>query len=140
GQPQWNFGMATYAFADADRIVSTYSEAGLGKLAVVDLANGALQTIETPFTQFASVRAVGDQIVFVAGAPSLATGVVELDLRSGRQRTLKKATDILDSPDFAIADYLTNVETVAFPTTGGNTAFGLFYPPRNRDYTGPADE
>jgi dipeptidyl aminopeptidase/acylaminoacyl peptidase len=140
GQPQWNFGMSSYAFAGAGRIVCTYAEAGLSRLALIDLATGALQAIETPFTQFASIRASGDQVVFVAGAPSLATGVIELDLQSGRHRTLKKATDILDSPDLAIADYLTSVETVEFPTTGGNTAFGLFYRPRNRDYSAPADE
>src|SRR5262249_13001047 len=29
GQPQWNFGMSSYAFAGAGRIVCTYSEAGL---------------------------------------------------------------------------------------------------------------
>jgi len=140
GQPQWVFGMSTYAFAGPDRIVCTYSQAGLGKLAVVDFATGTLQSIETPFTQFASVRAVDDQVVFVAGAPSLATCVVEFDLKSGQHRTLKKATDILDHPDLDIADYLTSVRTVEFPTTGGNTAFGLFYPPHNPRYTGPADE
>ena len=97
-------------------------------------------TLETPFTQFASVRANGDQVVFVAGAPSLPVSVVEFDLKSGQHRTLKKTTDILDRTDLRIADYLTTVEAVEFPTTGGNTAFGLFYPPHNPDYAGPADE
>ena len=47
-------------------------------------------SLETPFTKFASVRANGDQVVFVAGAPSLPVSVVEFDLKSGQQRTLKK--------------------------------------------------
>jgi dipeptidyl aminopeptidase/acylaminoacyl peptidase len=137
GQPQWVFGMSTYAFAGPDRIVCTYSEAGLGKLALIDLATGALQPIETPFTQFNSIRASGDRVVFVAGSPALPTGVIELDLASRRHRTLKKATDILDRPDFGIAGYLTAVQTLEFPTASGNTAFGLFYPPHNPDHTGP---
>jgi dipeptidyl aminopeptidase/acylaminoacyl peptidase len=140
GQPQWVFGMSTYAFAGADRIVCTYSQAGLGKLAVIDLANETLRTLETPFTQFASVRASGDQVVFVAGAPSLPSSDVQFDLTSGQHRTLKKSTDILDRTELRIADYLTTVEAIEFPTTGGNTAFGLFYPPHNPDYAGPADE
>ena len=140
GQPQWVFGMSTYAFAGPDRVVCTYSQAGLGKLAVVDLTTGALQSVETPFTQFASVRASGDQVVVVAGAPSLATCVVELDLTSGQHQILKKATDILDHSALGIADYLTSVQTVEFPTGGGNTAFGLFYLPHNPDYAGVADE
>jgi hypothetical protein len=70
GQPQLNFGMATYAFAGPDRIVCTYSEAGLGHLAVIDLTTGSLRPLDTPFTQFASLRAHGDQVAFIAGAPS----------------------------------------------------------------------
>jgi hypothetical protein len=57
GQPQRNFGMATYAFAGPHHIVCAYSEAGLGHLAVVDLAAGSLCSIDTPFTQFASLGA-----------------------------------------------------------------------------------
>ena len=53
---------------------------------------------------------------------------------SGRHTVLKKATDMLDRTDLALRDYLTKVESVEFPTTGGETAFGLFYPPRNPDY------
>ena len=140
GRPQWAFGMSTFAFAGADRVVCTYSRAGLGKLAVFELATETLRVLETPFTEIASVRANGDQVVFVAGAPSLPVSVVELDLKSGQQRTLKRTTEVLDRTDLRIADYLTTVEAVEFPTTGGNTAFGLFYPPHNPDYAGPADE
>jgi hypothetical protein len=37
GEPQWMFGMATYAFAGADRIVCAYSTNGVEQLAVFDL-------------------------------------------------------------------------------------------------------
>src|SRR5579883_3447403 len=37
GEPQWVFGMSTYAFAGANRIVCTYTEHGLGRLAAIDL-------------------------------------------------------------------------------------------------------
>ena len=53
---------------------------------------------------------------------------------------LKRATDILDRTDLHLGDYLTRVESVEFPTTGGETAFGLFYPPRNPDYAPGAEE
>jgi dipeptidyl aminopeptidase/acylaminoacyl peptidase len=39
-----------------------------------------------------------------------------------------------------IADYLTKVEALEFPTTDGRTAFGLFYPPHNPDYAAPEGE
>ena len=140
GQPQWNFGMATYAFAGPDRIVCASAEAGLGHLAVIDLTTGSLRPLDTPFTQFASLRASGDQVAFIAGAPSHAASVVVFDLSSGRYRILKKATDVLDRADLRIGDYLTPVEPTEFPTSAGRTAFGLFYRPHNADYAAPDGE
>src|SRR6266542_3362938 len=67
-QPQWLLGMSTYAFAGPERIVCTYSQGGLGCLAVLDLANETLTPVATPFTEFGSMRAVGDRAVFRAGA------------------------------------------------------------------------
>ena len=140
GAPQWVFGMATYAFAAPDRIVCTYTQAGLGRLAVLDLPRGALRALDTPFTEFGSVRADGDRVVFRAGAPDHPASIVMLDLGSGRHTVLKQGTDILDRADLHLADYLTKAESVEFPTTDGETAFGLFYPPHNPDYAGPAGE
>ena len=140
GQPQWNFGMATYAFAGPNRIVCAYAEAGLGHLAVIDLTTGSLRSLDTPFTQFASLRAQGDQAAFIAGAPSHPASVAVFDLGSGRYRILKKATDILDRTDLRVGDYLTPVEPIEFPTCDGRRAFGLFYPPHNADYAAPEGE
>src|SRR5256886_4066560 len=122
GLPQWLLGMSTYAFAGPERIVCTYSQGGLGCLAVLDLANETLTPVATPFTEFGSMRAVA------------------LDLASGRHSVLKKATDVLDRTDLHLGDYLTRVERVEFPTTGGGTAFGLFYSPCNPDYAPGAEE
>ena len=38
------------------------------------------------------------------------------------------------------AGYLADPRAIEFPTEGGLTAYGHFYPPRNRDYTAPANE
>jgi dipeptidyl aminopeptidase/acylaminoacyl peptidase len=134
GLPQWLLGMSTYAFAGPQRIVCTYSQGGLGFIAVLNLANDTLTPVATPFTEFGSVRAAGDRAVFRAGAPDHPASIVALDLASGRHSVLKKATEILDRTDLNLGDYLTRVESVEFLTTGGETAFGLFYSPRNPDY------
>ncbi len=140
GLPQWLLGMSTYAFAGPERIVCTYSQGGLGCLAVLDLANETLTPVATPFTEFGSMRAAGDRAVFRAGAPDHPPSIVALDLASGRHSVLKKATDVLDRTDLHLGDYLTRVERVEFPTTGGETAFGLFYSPCNPDYAPGAEE
>jgi dipeptidyl aminopeptidase/acylaminoacyl peptidase len=140
GLPQWSLATSTYAFAGPDRIVCARSEAGLGRLALLDLGNGDLLPLDTPFTEFGSVRAAGDRVVFRAGASDRPASIVALDLASGRYSVLKKATDVLERADLRIADYLAGVESVQFPTAGGETAFGLFYPPHNPDYASPAQE
>jgi dipeptidyl aminopeptidase/acylaminoacyl peptidase len=140
GVPQWQLGASTYAFAGGDRIVCAYSQGGLGRLATLDLARGTLTPLDLPFTEFGSVRAEGDRAVFRAGAPDHPASVVALDLASGGCSVLKKATDLLDRAEPRIADYLTRVESVQFPTTNGDTAFGLFYPPHNPDYAPLAAE
>jgi dipeptidyl aminopeptidase/acylaminoacyl peptidase len=140
GQPQWNFGMSTYAFAGPDRIVCAYSEGGLGRLAVVDLKTEALRPLSVPFTEIGAVRAEGDRVAFLGGAPTLPGCVVVLDLGTGTHAIEKKTTDILDRTDLRIAEYLTTVRPVEFPTRDGTTAFGLFYPPFNPDIAAPTGE
>jgi dipeptidyl aminopeptidase/acylaminoacyl peptidase len=140
GLPQWLLGMSTYAFAGPERIVCTYSQGGLGCVAVLDLADETLTPVATPFTEFGSMRTLGNRAVFRAGAPDHPASIVTLDLASGQHSVLKKATDILDRTDPHLCDYLTRVESIEFPTTGGETAFGLFYPPRNPDFSPGAEE
>jgi dipeptidyl aminopeptidase/acylaminoacyl peptidase len=140
GMPQWVFGMSTYAVAGRDRLVCSYSEAGLGRLAVLDLKTSKLTPLDLPFTEFGSVRASGDRVILLAGAPDRPGCVVSLDLASGAHRVLKVSTDILERGEPRIADYLTRVEPIEFPTSGGKTAFALYYPPHNPDYVAPAGE
>ena len=137
GVPQWLFGMSTYTFARPDCIVCAYSKS-LVHLAVLDLPTGTLRKLEVPFTEFDSVRGSGDRIVFRAGASNHPTSIVALDLVTGEHEVLKKATGILDRGE--IADCLSKVEEVEFPTSGGETAFGLFYPPANPDHAAPSGE
>jgi dipeptidyl aminopeptidase/acylaminoacyl peptidase len=131
GLPQWNFAMSTYACVGGDRIVCAYFSAGLGQLAALDLTSKALTPIATPFTEFGSVRAEGERIAFRAGAGDHPASIVALDSPASAPRLLKRSTDLLDQSEPRIADWLTSARPVEFPTTGGNTAFGLFYPPCN---------
>jgi dipeptidyl aminopeptidase/acylaminoacyl peptidase len=135
---QWGFGMSTYAFAGSGRVICSYVSNGLGQLATLDLASGNLTPNDTPYTEFGSVRADGDRVAFRAGAPGLASSIVSLDLRSGKLDVVRKSTDTVDDPE--LARYLTAVQPIEFPTEGNKTAYGLYYPPFNPDYTGPDDE
>ena len=140
GVPLWKLGVTTYACAGSERIVCAYSKSGLGQLAVFDLKGKVLRPFKTPFTEFSSVRVNGDRAVFRAGASNHPASIVMLDLISGAYRVLKKEADFLDQPGSRITKYLSTVKPVEFPTTDGDTAYGLFYPPLNPDYVGLTDE
>jgi dipeptidyl aminopeptidase/acylaminoacyl peptidase len=139
GQPQWQFGMSTYAFAGRNRIVAAYVEKGIGNLALIDLASGKLTRLDLPFTDFGSVRADGgDRVVFRGGASDRPASIVRLDLASNKHQVLRRATDVAD--DEAIKRCLAPVRAIDFPTENGKTAFALYYPPTNPDYAGPPGE
>ena len=136
--PQWVFGLSTYAFADAGRVVCSYTSKGLGRLGVLDFTSGRFTPLDLPYSDFSSVRALGDQVVFRAGSATTPASFVRLDLNTGATETLKQATTVADDP--AVARYFTRVEPVEFPTTGSRTAYGLYYPAFNPDYQAPAGD
>ncbi len=138
GRPQWVFGMSAYAFAGPGRIVASYIEQGLTRLALIDVNTSALTPIDLPYTDFSSVRSSGDRVVFRAGSATTPAGIVLLDLATGHHQTLKQSTNAADDP--ALARYFTNVEAIEYPTTGDRTAFGLYYPAFNPDYTAPSGD
>jgi dipeptidyl aminopeptidase/acylaminoacyl peptidase len=115
------------------QIVSAYCERGNWRLATIDTRSGALTDIDTPFTTIGSIRAANGRAYFVAGRPSQSAALVSVNLASGAIDVIKRTSDIsLDE------SFVSLPETLEFPTEGGLTAFGFFYPPRNPDFTGPA--
>jgi len=138
GRPQWVFGMSAYSCAGENRLVASYISQGLARLEVIDTASGKLTPLDLPYTEFSSVHADGDRVVFRAGSATAPTAVVVLDLATMATRILKQSTDIAD--DSAIERYFTGVQAIEFPTTGGRTAFALYYPAHNPDYEAPAGD
>ncbi|HWC95174.1 MAG TPA: prolyl oligopeptidase family serine peptidase [Candidatus Sulfopaludibacter sp.] len=129
GQPQWVFGMSTYAFAGTDRLVCSYASKGLGRLATIDLESGVLTPLDVPWTDFSSVRASANRVVFRGGSPTMPGSMLALDLDSGTSEILRQSTTV--SGSFSPA------EPIEFPTSGGKTAFGLYYPAANPEYRAP---
>ena len=135
GMPQWVFGMSTYAFAGADRIICRVSRGGRVELFALDLTTRQLDTMETPYTDISGVEAVPERVVFIGGSPTEASSVVQVDLAPGRVEVLRRSTGV------EVEDgYLSRAEPIEFPTENGMTAFGLYYAPHNRDYRGPESE
>ncbi len=138
GRPQWVFGLCTYAFESRDRIICAYSERGIGRLASLTPSNGSLEPIDVPYTDIADLRIASGRILFQGGSPTECMSIVAMDVESGRLEVLRRSSDVASDP--ALRGYFSRPEPVEFPTTGGLTAHGLFYPPANTDYAAPAGE
>jgi dipeptidyl aminopeptidase/acylaminoacyl peptidase len=135
GGPQWVFGMANYTFLADGRIASIVSQDGMDWLVLVS-SGGAVQTVDLPYTAYARrLCANGKRLLFIAASPTEAGSVVRLDLSSGQREILGRSLE--HTPDPA---YVAQPRAIAFPTESGATAYGLYYPPTNADFGGPAGE
>jgi dipeptidyl aminopeptidase/acylaminoacyl peptidase len=143
GLPQWVFGMSTYAFESAGRIICAYVQDGTWHLASLDtetrptLASSVepLEPIETPYTCIEGLRAAPGRVVFGGGSPTEPLAIVQLDLTRGQIEVLRRSSGLTVDPG-----YLSAPQAIEFPTENGLTAHAFFYPPQNRDYVAPAGE
>ena len=135
GLPQWVFGMRSYGFESAGRIVCVYGAAGIDQLAILDTSSGAFETIETPYTMFAYPHSAPGQLVALAGSPTEHAAVVRLDLVTRQIETLRRTSELAVDPG-----YISVAQAVEFPTDAGLTAHAFFYRPRNADYRAPAGQ
>ena len=135
GQPQWVFASALYGFASERRIVCSYTKNGRDYLATLDTLTRALDDIELPFTAISQVHAAGDRVVFIGASSTEPTSIASLNLATRELEVLRRSRETAVD-----AGYLTNPRAIEFPTEGGLTAHGHFYPPQNRDYAAPANE
>jgi dipeptidyl aminopeptidase/acylaminoacyl peptidase len=135
GQPQWVFAPSLYSFASERMIVCSYTKNGRDHLAILDTLTKALDDIELPFTAISQVRAAGDRVVFIGASSTEPTSIISLSLATKKLEVLRRSREIAVD-----AGYLADPRAIEFPTEGGLTAHGHFYPPRNQDYVGTANE
>lgn len=132
GYPHWVFGEKPYTFLAENEILCSYSQNGRSYLAKLDPDAKKLNTLDVPFTSIHSVTAAGECAYFIGGSTTEPTQLVELNLKTLKYKTLKKSSTIECN-----SDYFSIPEAIAFPTEGGKTAYGWFYPPQNKDYQSP---
>lgn len=134
--PQWVFGLSTYAFESADRIVCAFAEKGLWKLGTINTRSKQFERIDTPFTDIEFVQASPGRTIFRAGSPTEPFAIIEMDLVTRATKVLQRSANIqIDE------GYLSVAEPIEFPTENGLTAHGFYYAPRNQDFAAaPAEK
>ena len=135
GLPQWVFGMSTYGFESANRIICTYTQNGLWHLASLDLQTKQLEVIETPYTDISGLQVANSRAVFLAGSATEPTAIVQINLATKEMEVLRRSSELqIDS------GYLSTPQSIAFPTENNLIAYAFFYPPQNQDYTAQTGE
>jgi dipeptidyl aminopeptidase/acylaminoacyl peptidase len=136
GWPQWVFGMTAYGFLADGRIACLWERDGVQHLAILDPESGELIDLEIPYSaMWPDLDVEGDRVAFIGGGPSIPDEVVLLDITARSADVLQSSSSVdVDEAFFSVP------RQIEFPTDGATTAFAHFYPPTNRDATGPAEE
>jgi dipeptidyl aminopeptidase/acylaminoacyl peptidase len=137
GYPAWVFGSRSFAFLGDGRIVCGFDSGGFTHFGVLDPDSGRLEELEVDLDSWRSayVWAEGNDVVLLAGSPTVPTQIARVDVASGELETLRLT---LDSP---IPDeYVSIPEAIEFPTEGGLTAHAFLYPPTNPEFEAPDGE
>ncbi|HEU4836641.1 MAG TPA: S9 family peptidase [Pyrinomonadaceae bacterium] len=135
GMPQWIFAMSSYAFASPDTIVCSHIDHGVSTLATIDVQTGKSTSIDCPYTDIQFIRAANGQAVFRGGSPTDVVAIVKFDVSTRAFEILRRSNDLEVYPR-----YFSVPRAIEFPTEGGLTAHGFFYPPQNPDYRAPENE
>ena len=137
GLPMWSFGQSTYGFVAPNRILCTYTQRGLSKLALLDTDSLSLDLIITPYSAIGSISATTGSAAFIGASPTSFAVVSRFDLATGQIRELKRSSELdLD----LLEAYLSKPQAIEFPTEHGLRAHAFYYPPVNKDYRAPEGE
>lgn len=135
GLPGWVFGMSTYGFDGANRIISGYTEDGLWYVGDLRIPEGNLITVPTPYTDVSDIQVKDGVAVFKAGSATMATTIIRYELATGDTKPLKASSSTTVDPGF-----LSSPQPIEFPTEGNLTAHGFYYAPTNKDFSAPEGE
>jgi dipeptidyl aminopeptidase/acylaminoacyl peptidase len=135
GAPQWRFRGSTYDFLDPSTIICRYMHQGSAVLARVNIVLRTLEPLASPYTSVSYLTVSEGRIFFIGASPMQGASIVRFDPETGQSEAIYRSSDFEIDPG-----YVSIAEPIAFPTTGGQEAYGFFYPPTNRDFAAPEGE
>jgi dipeptidyl aminopeptidase/acylaminoacyl peptidase len=136
GKPQWTFSMVCYAFVDANRIASTYTENGTWRLALIDPNARRFTPLDLPVEAVESIKARATEgtersdIYFIGGSPTDPPAIYCYST-GGKLAVLRSSTT-----DPIPAAWISVPEAVTYKV-GDRDVHAFYYPPANPDVTAP---
>lgn len=133
GFPQWQFGIHTYQFIDANRIAAVYTNKGKEQLCVIELDTGHIEPLELEFCHYErGIQCADGAIFFIAASANLDTAVYKFDIENNELSLISDKQDTKQSVS------LSEAETIVFPV-GEQSAYAFFYTPTSSQYSAPDD-
>ncbi|HEY0708217.1 MAG TPA: prolyl oligopeptidase family serine peptidase [Polyangia bacterium] len=126
GLPPWQLGTRTWDFLDRHTAVAAAISDGETSLVTIDLGNGAVTRLPARLAHVAHLAAQDGRVLVHGGLADRPSGILLLETSPTTPIVLRSSLGLALDPT-----YVSRAEAVSFPTTGGETAHGFFYPPRN---------
>ncbi len=132
GKPQWSFGMTTYAFQSATRLVATWTEQGRWRMGLLSLEPRRMEPLDLTLDPLESLVATSREAYFVGGSSTEGPAVTRVSFAGVEAEILRRSRqDTLD------AAFVAAPEAVTFDSAGQET-HAFYYPPTNPGFTAPA--
>lgn len=135
GQPQWSLAGSTWAFIAPGEILAAYVEPDGAKLGRIDVASGALASVDVPYSRIEGMHAGPGRVALTVGSSTEMPALVTMDLASEDRTIIRRTTDLTIDPAFVSVP-----EAIEFATEDGLTAHAFLYRPANGDTVGSEGE
>ncbi len=133
--PLWILGNSCFDFLDSDHIVAAYGLDGFWRLGVLNLKDGSFHDTGQSFSTITDVHAYYGEAWFVASSEKSPNRIFNFWPGNNSCRAIANQQE-----NHIDIDWLSEPETVLYPTDGGDLCHGFFYPPYNPEYTGPDEQ
>ena len=129
GAPAWVQDLRTYVVAaDGRSVLAAGNDRGFQQLRRIDLTSGdsSIVTALAEYSESACLAAspAGDKIAMTVSGPTQPPRVITYDFAENKPQVIARSTAENVPPAM-----LSKCEPLAWPTAGGETAYGLFFPP-----------
>ena len=132
--PPWVFGLADYGIDADGTVVASSFDMGMMRLWSLSVGE-APRDLGVSADEIDYVRVRDGVVTFMGAFATQPRALMRLDLHRGREERLHEASSLTVEPA-----YLSAPRHIAFPTSGGRTAYAWYYPPANPDVRAPADQ
>jgi dipeptidyl aminopeptidase/acylaminoacyl peptidase len=135
GGPEWSIGQNYYHLLSDEKILVQVMKAGVEYLAILDSASQTTKPLVLASASIVDVLPVENRLFVINAATDKAAALLETDMKGNVLSLIRTASDSTLAPSW-VPEY----QLVSFPTGGGATAHGIYFPPTNPDTSAPKGE